>query len=83
MIQREYVMENRNTTSRNFQQIFERWVAQIEVIFRFQDLSEIVNDEVPTLKANADDVQQAAHKERRNKIVYGLPQVYEECWREK
>lgn len=33
----------------------------------FQDVSEIVNDGVPTLEPNTNDAQQAAHKEQRKK----------------
>lgn len=35
----------------------------MKVIFRFQDVSEIVNDGVPALEENANDVQRATHKE--------------------
>lgn len=39
----------------------------MKVVFKFRDVSEIVNDGVPALKANANDVQKAAHKNQRNK----------------
>lgn len=39
----------------------------MKVIFKFQDVAEIVNGGVPTLEVNAYDVQQPAHKERRKK----------------
>lgn len=39
----------------------------MKVVFKFQDVAEIVNDGVPTLEANADDVQKAAVKDQRKK----------------
>lgn len=39
----------------------------MKVILRFQDVSKILNNGVPALEANVDDVQQAADKERRKK----------------
>lgn len=39
----------------------------MKVIFRFQDMAEIVSDGVPVLEANANDVQKVAHKEQRKK----------------
>lgn len=42
-------------------------VAQLNVIFRFEDVVKIMNDGVLALEENANDVQQAAHKERRKK----------------
>lgn len=64
-IQRESVMKNRNTTSTQFlvnlpvfkREIYERWVAQMNVIFKFQDVVEIMNDKIPALKENENDVQ--------------------------
>lgn len=58
-------MENGTTTSMQFpanlsvfkEENYGRWVAQMKVIFRFQDVSEIMNDEVPTLEVNADDAR--------------------------
>ncbi|KAI5412545.1 hypothetical protein KIW84_057273 [Lathyrus oleraceus] len=41
---------------------------KMKVIFIFQDMSEIVNNGVQTLEANADDAQQAAHKEQRKRM---------------
>lgn len=46
---------------------YERWVVQVKLVFRFQDVTEIVNDEVLALEENANDIQQAAHKKRRKK----------------
>lgn len=37
----------------------------MNAIFMFQDVTEIVNDGVPGLQENANDVQKAAHKEQR------------------
>ncbi|KAI5443369.1 hypothetical protein KIW84_012139 [Lathyrus oleraceus] len=42
-------------------------ISLMNVIFRFQDVSEIVNDGVTTLEAYTDDVQKAAHKDQRKK----------------
>lgn len=39
----------------------------MKIIFKFQDVAEIVSDGVPVLEANANDVQKVAHKEQRNK----------------
>ena len=39
----------------------------MKVIFRFQDVAEIVCDGVPTLEVNASDVQRDSHKEQRKK----------------
>ena len=39
----------------------------MKAIFRFQDVAEIVNDGVPTLEENVNDVQQVTLKERRKK----------------
>lgn len=39
----------------------------MKIIFKFQDVAKIVNDGVPALEENANDVQQAAYKKRRKK----------------
>ena len=39
----------------------------MKVIFRFQDVVEAVNEGIPTLAANATDVQQASHKDLKKK----------------
>ena len=39
----------------------------MKVIFRFQDVVEILNDGVPELEADAAGAQKAAHKEKRKK----------------
>ncbi|XP_058759994.1 uncharacterized protein LOC131633297 [Vicia villosa] len=39
----------------------------MKVIFRFQDVIEVVNENVPALAANATDVQQTTHKELKKK----------------
>lgn len=71
----ESVMENGKATSMQLPanllvfkcENYERWIAQMKVIFRFQDLFEIVNYGVPALEVNANDAQKAAHKEQRKK----------------
>lgn len=42
-------------------------VVQMNVIFRFQDVVEIVYDVIPALETNANDTQKDAHKEHRKK----------------
>ncbi|XP_050910070.1 uncharacterized protein LOC127123938 [Lathyrus oleraceus] len=39
----------------------------MNVIFKFQDVTEIVNDGVPILEENVNNVQQVVHKEQRKK----------------
>lgn len=59
-------MANRNTTPTQFsanllifkEENYKMWVAQMKVIFRFQDVVEIVNDGVLALEENANNVQQ-------------------------
>lgn len=46
---------------------YERWIAQIMIIFRFQDVVEIMYDGVLALEINANDTQKDAHKEQRKK----------------
>lgn len=46
---------------------YKRWIAQMKVIFRFQDVAEIMNDRVLALEAIANDAQKTAHKEQRKK----------------
>jgi len=46
---------------------FDQWIVTMKVIFRFQDVLEVVNEGIPTLAANATDVQQAKHKELKKK----------------
>lgn len=66
-------MANANTTSMQFPtnlpifkgENYERWVAQMKVVFRFQNVAEIACDGVPTLEVNASDVQKVARKEQR------------------
>jgi hypothetical protein len=41
----------------------------MKVIFRFQDVLEIVNDGVPNLAANVDETQRTQHKELKRKIL--------------
>lgn len=36
----------------------------MKVVFRFQDVTEIVSDEVSAFEANTNDIQKAAHKEQ-------------------
>ena len=48
---------------------FDQWIVKmkVKVIFRFQDVVEVVNEGIPTLAANATDVQQASHKDLKKK----------------
>lgn len=36
---------------------YEQWIVQMKVIFKFQDVFEIMNDGVSTLEMNAYDIQ--------------------------
>ncbi|KAK2402327.1 hypothetical protein QL285_051858 [Trifolium repens] len=51
---------------------YDRWCAQMKVIFRFQDVLEIVNDGVGDLAANADETARTQHKELKKKDAKGL-----------
>lgn len=74
-IHREFVMENENTTSSQFPpnllifkgEIYVQWVTLMNVIFKFQDLSEIMNNGVLKVLVNSDEDQQAVHKEQSKK----------------
>lgn len=44
----------------------------MNVIFRFQDMPEVVNDEAYALEVNADDVQKVAYKEQKKKDGKGF-----------
>lgn len=68
-------MANKTTTSMQFSanlpifkgESYKRWVRQMKVVFKFQDVSKIMSDGVPTLKANANDEQKVAHKDKKKK----------------
>ena len=73
-------MTNNSTTSSQFPanlpvfkgDNYDRWCAQMKVIFRFQDVLEIVTDGVEELAANADDAARTQHKELKKKDAKGL-----------
>ncbi|KAK2420730.1 hypothetical protein QL285_031434 [Trifolium repens] len=73
-------MVNNGTTSTQFPanlpvfkgENYDRWCAQMKVIFRFQDVLEIVTDGVEELAANADDAARTQHKELKKKDAKGL-----------
>jgi len=46
---------------------FDQWFVKMKVIFRLQDVVEVVNEDIPALAANATYVQQAAHKDLKKK----------------
>ena len=46
---------------------YNQWIVKMKVIFRYQDVLEVVNDGVPTLARNATDVQQNANKDAKKK----------------
>ncbi|KAK2455781.1 hypothetical protein QL285_003203 [Trifolium repens] len=46
---------------------YDQWIAKMKVIFRFQDVLELVNNGVPALPTNPNDEQTAAHKEAQKK----------------
>lgn len=68
-------MANGSTTSNQFPtnllvfkgENYERWIAQMNVIFIFQDVDEIVQQGISPLKANTSDEQNDAHKEQMKK----------------
>lgn len=82
-------MEKGNTTSTQFSvnlpdfkgENYERWLAQMKVLFRFQIVVEIVNDRVPTLETDANDVRNDAHMEQRKKYGNGMSLLIQTCSR--
>ena len=46
---------------------YDQWIAKMKVIFRFQDVVEIVNTGVAALPRNPTDDQNAAHKEQKKR----------------
>jgi hypothetical protein len=73
-------MANHSTTSSQFPanlpvfkgEHYDRWCAQMKVIFRFQDVLEIVNEGVPELAAEANETQRTLHREQKKKDGKGL-----------
>ncbi|KAK2373515.1 hypothetical protein QL285_074546 [Trifolium repens] len=73
-------MTNNSTTSSQFPanlpvfkgDNYDRWCAQMKVIFRFQDVLEIVTDGVEELAAKADVAARTQHKELKKKDAKGL-----------
>ena len=68
-------MTNGTTTSTQFPtnlpvfkgENYQRWVVQMKVIFRFQDVVEILNDGISELEVDATEAQNDAHKYYRKK----------------
>jgi len=46
---------------------YDLWIVKMKVIFRYQDVLEMVNDGLPSLARNTTDVQQAASKDAKKK----------------
>jgi len=46
---------------------YDQWIVKMKVIFKYQDVLEVVNEVVPTLARNATDVQQSANKDAKKK----------------
>ncbi|GAU51473.1 hypothetical protein TSUD_95880 [Trifolium subterraneum] len=73
-------MANANTTSTQFPanlpvfrgEHYDRLCAQMKVIFRFQDVLEIVSDGVEDLAAEANEAQRTLHREQKKKDGKGL-----------
>ncbi|GAU25658.1 hypothetical protein TSUD_265850 [Trifolium subterraneum] len=73
-------MANANTTSNQFPanlpvfrgEHYDRWCAQMKVIFIFQDVLEIVNDGVEDLVADANEAQRTLHRDQKKKDGKGL-----------
>jgi adenylosuccinate lyase len=51
---------------------YARWCAQMQVIFRFQDVLEIVNEGVPELATEANETQRTLHCDQKKKDEKGL-----------
>ena len=68
-------MANGTTTSTQFPanlpvfqgENYQRWIAQMKVIFRFQEVVEIVNDGITALEDEASDEQTAVHRDKKKK----------------
>ncbi|GAU44851.1 hypothetical protein TSUD_112250 [Trifolium subterraneum] len=78
-------MANANTTSNQFPanlpvfrgEHYDRWCAQMKVIFRFQDVLEIVNDGVEDLAADANEAQRTLHRDQKKKDAWDtLKKIY-------
>ncbi|GAU44225.1 hypothetical protein TSUD_399890 [Trifolium subterraneum] len=73
-------MANQNTTSTQFPanlpvfkgENYDRWCAQMKVIFRFQDVLETVINGVVELDANADEATRTEHHELKKKDAKAL-----------
>ncbi|KAK2446031.1 hypothetical protein QL285_016886 [Trifolium repens] len=73
-------MANNGTTSTQFPanrpvfkgENYDRWCAQMKVIFRFQDVLEIVSDGVQELATNVNEASITQHKELKKKDAKGL-----------
>ncbi|GAU37126.1 hypothetical protein TSUD_278780 [Trifolium subterraneum] len=73
-------MANQNTTSTQFPanlpvfkgENYDRWCAQMKVIFRFQDVLETVINGVAELAANADEAARTHHHELKKKEAKAL-----------
>jgi len=44
---------------------YDQWIVKMKVIFRYQDVFEVVNDGVPALAGNTTDVQHVANKDAK------------------
>ena len=56
---------------------YNRWCVQMKVLFDYHDLLDVVENGVPALVGNANDVQRAAHRELKkkdNKALYFIHQ---------
>ncbi|GAU21786.1 hypothetical protein TSUD_329110 [Trifolium subterraneum] len=46
---------------------WDQWCVKMKVIFGFQEVQELITNGLPALKANANEVQQATHKQLKKK----------------
>jgi hypothetical protein len=46
---------------------YDQWIIKMNVIFRFHDVLEVVNDSVPALAVNATEVQQTTNRDAKKK----------------
>jgi hypothetical protein len=73
-------MANQSATSSQFPtnlpvfkgEHYDRWCAQMKVIFRFQDVLEIVNEGVSELATKENETQRTLHREQKKKDGKGL-----------
>jgi hypothetical protein len=46
---------------------YDQWIMKMNVIFRYRDVLDVVNDGVPSLTRNATEVQQISNRDAKKK----------------